>query len=1259
MWDYVTMLSNVNILKKKLKKLFFAIAIFCLLAIPAQTKTYPQIPLKGLFNVLKIDDIGFGHALLHSKWIENMYQYGPGKPHRKVVSRRNREQWKTQDRGDAVANLVRKFWFRASQEHQLLPTKHGCLVNIPNAQLGIVFGKLIHYVYQGCSKYSERAFIDELVKCDPQYEEFRQELDAQLRNINDKEDILKYDNKFASVRAFRQAQDERLKKEIKKLRLHYKIEELKQAIAQASEKWGKKKGFSKEKKKIEDKYDRAGYREELKEAKKKIFESVGQEIKDEYCRIEAHVKKMRAEIAKKIARKRGIIKKGFLQPINKALMYCKTGKKYMLRTVEGILWAFFFHKIGKLSSRQERIDAIKSCLNNISPEFKNQVNLEKCYTPEKFAEYEEEIKKIGFDKQIDKVLQGYDLALHYFINNFAGKNFPPKISQGDYGYEYEEGKLSSKKADCHETATLNALSILWYNQETKTFDDSLIKDGPGFKRLRQVIKYLYLADQKGIKASEYTCRYNGISFTSLAALKKLEKITENEVEALDISEVPVSYITRSEIKQEFMNIVSGIKGVIYCSKVADKKVFELETDVKNVLKIFNYFYGIKAKNFGELGNKISTGQKKVICTKERGLGPREWYFCRLVDKVKINISDHKRYAHFTMTFNINTSHTFLTVPEREKKDLWLVEEGVNIFKRIIQGQKDKRDHELTAIFVLLTSKGLLKNNKQLPMSVLNLIYYSLMMKKPDIAIKVIKDVLKRGPQNYEMCKELIHNLIKQFPDDHQKTKLALCKTIVKIGFYEKPFFKNFVKEILRDPIAYRSYARMIKLLWALLKKGYTEVAIMIMQHPQYNQGNVLLSSPELTDTEIALAIITHPKFYNQRDLQVVKREICHFILEKGRKNVVLKMIQHSGFYRDWRNVKNILLAALEKGQKAIGLGIVKHPEFYPSSGVLPEIYQEHEDIAVIFINNPLFDVNYSMFNTHSKVATDVLISALENDKKNIALAITRKMNKNSGKAHPSLEKKLKDVAETMVNNPQFDFCLHNIPDCFVEKICLILAMKYGYKDIVLTLINNPRFNVNSKDATNVLISALKNGKKDIAKAITRKMVKNSGKAHFILEKKLKDVVEAMVKKKLQCFLECLVEKICLLLDVKKCDSGHSVDHSVEKICLLLAMKYGYKDIVLTLVNNLRFGGFQDVTSVLIFALKTLHQAQDERVKDIALAIVNDAKLDFEEYNKERILECIQMLSQENPENRCELQKIIEALERKEKNQVPWMVLGCY
>ena len=370
-------------------------ALLCLLVISGQTKVFCK--------KLKSDDIKPGHALLHSRWIANMYQYGPGKPHRQVVTRRNRVRLVVEEGQDAVANLIRKFWFRISEQDQLLPTKYGCLANIPNDQLGRIFGKLINCVCQGFQEKQQEVLVDELLQYDPEYMQFRQELTALLRELIDEGYKLKH-QKFNLIKQAKKKEQE----EIEYLKGEYKITEFNQKIAQASKKWGKRRGFAKEKKRTEREmgFDRAGYIKALKVIKQKFTGSVDKGIQDEYRFIEMAVKKMKATIEKKVRKKRDTIKKPLIMPIEAALEFCKTGDRYAPRTTETILWALFLDKLEGLNSSEEKIRAINDCFNAIGEEFKcagfcsKELLMEFGYRCE-FDEQEVEFVDVTREKPVD------------------------------------------------------------------------------------------------------------------------------------------------------------------------------------------------------------------------------------------------------------------------------------------------------------------------------------------------------------------------------------------------------------------------------------------------------------------------------------------------------------------------------------------------------------------------------------------------------------------------------------------------------------------------------------------------------------------------------------------------------------------------------------------------------------------------------------------------------------------------------------------
>ena len=1129
-----------NCVKNRLKRLLSIVAVLCLVAISSQVKTYPHIiPLKGLFTVLKVDDIGFAHALLHSKWIENMYQYGAGKPHRKVPIKKGRDtSWRAEYESDAVANLIRKFWFRKSENHQLLPTKFGFIANIPNDQLGTFFGKLINYVYfltrhwvqerpssslcQGVGRGQEAKLIDELVKYAPDYKQFRQELTALTVDAINEEYKLQ-DVRFSGL----QEAHQKFRQILKGLQQEFAITEFSQELKQAKKKYKKKKNaFQKEERRLQEKFKKSDFDRVVQEAEKEVFVHVSQEVlnlREEYKEIARAVQDLKNKINGKLKQKSKIVKKALFDPICKALQLCKTGEVYMPRTTEGILWALFFHKLNDLISLEEKVVAINDCIRCIDTTFKREAFcengvLKEFYSKKAFDAFEEEMKKLslyrrfGFyrtlekrdendvaHKQFNAIFVDYGLGLHYFIRCLVGGDFPPEIAQGSYGYEYEPGKISHTRPDCHETATLDLLSILWYNRTTKVFDDSLFSDDviknalrypssssgqakakaptsleardrqdglsvealaktdrgnineetlktegekeeekTGFQRLREALKYFYLADAKGIKAQEYTCEYKNKKFTSLAKLKNLGKITQEEVETLDISQVPVSYITRSAIRQEFFNIVSGIEGVIYRSSVEGKgEIFEIGSDVRNIIKIFNYFYGTNVTTIDQLGDKIlgiSTDNRGIVFTLEN-----EDY---APNTINISVEDKEHSAYFNMVVNIREGHTFISVAERKKIDSRVVDCGVSavVLDKMLQSFNEKKDDpeslRLASIFTMLASKFLLRDKKiAWDLSRLYLVYYTLALQTPEDKLEVVEDILERRPEYYESCKQMVHNLIETFPLNDGYLMARLSESIIKSKLGEIPFFQDILKQkILREPAFYDDHEKVGKILKFVLESGDKEIAEIIVNNPYFKacwgeMGNVAILALEKGYQEIALKIIENPIFDSWSS-------ICE-VIEKGYKNIALKM--------------------------------AKNPKFGGWSWLFQLLKKKHLDIATVIVNHPNFDAS-------SWEVGLALISALEQGRKDIALKIAN--NSKLKKFEPIFrlfpKKGSKDVALAVVNNPNFDAGHYQ-----VWPFLSLLLSDQKYKEVLLEVIKHPSFD----RFVSILRKALEKENQEIALAI--------------------------------------------------------------------------------------------------------------------------------------------------------------------------------
>ena len=1243
-------IDNFNSLKNKLKKLA-TVVVFCLLAVASQVKTYPHIPLKGLFEVLKKDDIGFAHALLHSKWIENVYQYGQGKP---PCQERH---WRPLFKNDPVVNLIRKFWFRRSENHQLLPTQFGPFVNIPNDQLGEFFGQLINYVYLGSQKNDQEQLISKLLVYD---EQFKQELTALLRELDEQEYKLE-DKKFVVLKQTKSLEQEK----IKELQKKYKMGELKDEIARESKEWGKKKGFAKKRKEIEGRYDQVGCRKALAAEKKKIFEQVSQEIQDEYREILSSVRKMRVNIDKKINKKRDAIKRELFEPIQKAFVFCQTSKIYAPRTIEAILWALFFHKLESAISFEEKIKAINNCIKEIDDVFINKrVVLKDLYKGERFEKLDKELKKLRVHKQVHKLFENYDLALHYIISLEVGKIFPPVIGQGSYGYEYEPGKISDDQANCYETAILDAFSILWYNPVTKTFDDSLfadhiIKNGEGFKRLREALKYFYLAEVKKIRASEYTCKYKGETFTSLAKLKSLGKISVQEVQKLDISEVPVFYITRPEIKQEFFNIVSGIPGVIYCSKAIDngEKNFELECDVRNIIAVWNYFYGTRVKTIEELSDI-----KKGISTDTRSI-----CFEKQDDKANtrniITISVGSDHGCFSMDIHINPGHTFLSIFARQETASHILIVN-DILEKIVEGSslglaseqkmqfflgsdhkeemkigKEEAAEKLVSLFTLLSSKDLLKNMyyKAWSLPMLGVFYFSLALETPEEKLDVIRKILYWDSHVYENYKELVYNLVDAFPRNDQYLKYQLSEIILKSKFYNQEFFKSFIeKEIVGDP-AFYGYPHGIKeILKLAIEMGNLDLALKMVNNPEFKTGQydikevlvLALQKPEFV--KVATKVLQDSTFKDW--VQVVTFALTprhdYEKLSQERKDAVLKILQHPCFTANIEDLLSIFKLGIKHKATKVLLEVIKKPEFDTSKYKFQEFFQKtfrkrlysvvSKDVILEFVKHSTFKPNVDELKLGLKYA-------LLYKHKEIALAIVN---------NPAFEAPGKEFGELLVyalKLPEYSAIAAKIlqDDSKFNRWqeAVMFALKQRWEDTALMLLRHPQLNVKALSIGKIITSAMA----EYCEAVAFELVKNEklcargacdGRVLALaLEKEEKMVAQEIVKSENFSVQNAGKALVLGLSNPEYAGISEKILQNPEfndwQAAIKFALTQGYKDIAVKLVNHEKFSvngtGFGEIVVLLFNILRPFENSggtsQEERYRVAAEKVLQDPKFD--------------------------------------------------
>ena len=1047
-------LSKINYFKNKLKRLLTIVVICCCMAFASQVKAFSHILLKGLFQALKHDDIGFAHALLHSRFIENLYQYGAGSSHKKIKIKKGKDTtWKAKIGEDPVANLIRKFWFRKRENHLLMPTQFGCLANIPDDQWGKMFGMLMNYVYRGCNVQSETVLLDTIFSYDPQAQEFKRDLHEHCKLLvleKEKLENKKFDPVKQAYQELREKRDE--------IKLQYNMGLFKEEMvvlrqasatvypeqgrrAKASEdkqdKQAKKrlrgKALKEAKKKLKEKYDKGRYVKALRKAERDIFEKISKETRDEYDEALSKKKKLGERYSKKLAQKRNLVRKTVCDPIRKALEFCKRGDMYVSRTAESILWALFFHRLDGFISEKAKVQAINDCLVCIEPEFKRkEFNgvLSEFYVKEDFVEFERELFALDADKQIDLGLQNYDLGLHYLLYLAVGA-LPPVVTQVKIGYEYEPGKMSHVRPNCHETAILDLFSILWHDPVKRSynnalFDPLIIKYGQGFKKLRQVLKYFYLADCKCIDPSEYTCEceltlpgdlIDRVKFTSLAKLKSLGRITQEEVDTLDVSKVPVEYINRPEVKQEFFNIVSNIPGIIYRSEIHEGKgpVFEIRSNAQNVLNICNYFYGTNAENIGEL-----TGREIGLSTDSRIVAFRKK---NRQDSIRVNIEDNENNTEFNLVIKIGETHTRLVVFDREKKSSCLLEKGIaqKLLHKIVSKSVNKGE-KLTSFFMLLNSQELLKNKEvtsQLPL--LHLMLYSLGMKKARDKLAILEYILEWHPSCYESCKEMIHNLVERLPRNNQEIKGKLSELIVRTGFYKYPFFENFIKfKVLNDPDFFQDQERVGSLFLVALKYEYQNILQAIIKRLN-NWEHSLWAALGKKRPDLAVAILKNPACNLNF---TATKEILILALKSGYVQVALALIKHPGSKMNFKGVYKVFQVIVEKKYTQVAIEILKNHARFKDAGIFLYwlLEQGHSEIVCAVLEDPTFTFKYM-------VAESGRLLRL------------------------AVERGYKQIALSLVKSPAFNALCPGVADALKR------ALQGGYADIILAVLEHPTFTV--------------------------------------------------------------------------------------------------------------------------------------------------------------------------------------------------------
>lgn len=152
-----------------------------------------------------------------------------------------------------------------------------------------------------------------------------------------------------------------------------------------------------------------------------------------------------------------------------------------------------------------------------------------------------------------------------------------------------------------------------------------------------------------------------------------------------------------EAKNEFMNLVSGIKGIKYL-----QDGYELENSAENSLDMLNYLFGLKAETFELFGKHLSSGIRKVALklTSE----PIRDKIASLVE-VAIEDSSQDYEIHTQWIFYV-ANHAVM----RFKEDSNKLEKLQPYLKKSIDFAKDNSELSLSTLLVPLVNEVLEMDN---------------------------------------------------------------------------------------------------------------------------------------------------------------------------------------------------------------------------------------------------------------------------------------------------------------------------------------------------------------------------------------------------------------------------------------------------------------------------------------------------------------------------------------------------------------------
>ncbi len=252
----------------------------------------------------------------------------------------------------------------------------------------------------------------------------------------------------------------------------------------------------------------------------------------------------------------------------------------------------------------------------------------------------------------------------------------------------------------------------------------------------------------------------------------------------------------------FMAIISGIEGVIY--KRDDYELPGGESE-ENFLKIFNYFFNIKAQNLRELGTQLSDERRTITFDIQKQT--------ENPSKITMTIENKETDQVLQADFYFKPGHGWVQVPLRNKKEA-LVKLPGETQKSILDPRElikhynlSQKARDLFAIEPDIQSFLISDSNAQISPSS----YYSFAVDTDEEKIGLIKNIFKNNADKKEAL-DYAYHLYTQLSPDSQRfflTDMAMADThkslkqfhedIAKLLPLDKDF-TSFYRNILFDTI---------------------------------------------------------------------------------------------------------------------------------------------------------------------------------------------------------------------------------------------------------------------------------------------------------------------------------------------------------------------------------------------------------------------------------------------------------------------------